>query len=193
MAIVLDGTGSITGLTSGAGIAAAALSGQVPDANAPSGSVIQVVQTVKSDSWSTATKGSYVAVTGLSATLTPTSTSNKILITAYVTSGTLNNCVPMFHIYRNGTKVTPDGVNTTLTPSGAYALFAGGTAVGAGMGMTMGFEFLDSPSSTSSLTYQIYAATNSSAVVTLYVNPTTSSGGGVPGGNSSITLMEIAA
>jgi hypothetical protein len=43
MPITINGGGTITGLTSGAGIAAAALSGQVPDANAPSGSVIQVV------------------------------------------------------------------------------------------------------------------------------------------------------
>ena len=45
MAITLNGGGSITGLSSGAGISASALSGQVPDANAPSGSVIQVQYT----------------------------------------------------------------------------------------------------------------------------------------------------
>jgi len=156
------------------------------------GKVLQVVQTVKSDSFSSATKGSYIAVTGLSVTITPTSASSKVLVTAHVTAGNQNNIVCMFHIYRDGAKITPDGVSTGLTPSDAYALFAGGVAGNTGVSMTLPFQFLDSPNTTSSTTYQIYAAVNSTAVLNLNVNPTLANGGGVPGGNSSITVMEIA-
>ena len=161
--------------------------------NKTAGTVLQVAQAIKSDTFSSATKGSYIAVTGLSVTITPTSASNKVLVTANVTAGNQNNIVCMFHIYRDGTKITPDGVSTGLTPSGAYALFAGGTAGGAGVSMTLPFQFLDSPNTTSSTTYQIYAAVNSSAILNLNVNPTAANGGGAPGGNSSITVMEIAA
>lgn len=165
----------------------------IPKGTMPAGSVLQVAQAIKSDTFSSATKGSYIAVTGLSVTITPTSASNKVLVTANVTAGNQNNIVCMFHIYRDGTKITPDGVSTGLTPSGAYALFAGGTAGGAGVSMTLPFQFLDSPNTTSSTTYQIYAAVNSSAILNLNVNPTAANGGGAPGGNSSITVMEIAA
>jgi hypothetical protein len=212
MATVIDGTTGVTfpagGLGNPAGavvgttdtqtltnksIATTQLTGRVPAASAPLGSVLQVVQTVKSDAFSSATKGSYVAVTGLAVAITPTSATNKILITANVTSGNLNNLTCMFHIYRDGAKITPDGVSTGLTPSDAYVLFAGGIAVNTGVSMTLPFQFLDSPNTTSSTTYQIYAAVNSSASLNLNVNPSSSSGGGSAGGNSSITVMEIAA
>ncbi len=79
MSLVLDGTGSITGFTSGSGIATTALSGQVPDANAPSGSVIQVVNTMFNPSSTTTTSTSYVD-SGLSLGITLSSASNRVLI-----------------------------------------------------------------------------------------------------------------
>lgn len=44
MSITINGSGSISGLTAGAGVPASALSGQVPDANANSGGIIKVTQ-----------------------------------------------------------------------------------------------------------------------------------------------------
>lgn len=169
-------------LTNCTGISKAAL---------PAGSVLQVVSTVLSTAFTSATKGSYVAVTGLSVAITPSATSSKIYISACVTAGNLNNLACMFHIYRDGSQITPNGVATGLTPSHMFAGFSGGTASNAGMSMTLPMNFLDSPASTSALTYQIYAAVNSTAVATLNVNPSTSAGGGMAGGSSTITVMEI--
>jgi hypothetical protein len=81
MAIVLDGTGSITGLTSGAGIAAAALSGQVPDANAPSGSVVQVVAVQSTTQVSISTSGAQSI--GLSTSMT-VSANSKVFMSSVV-------------------------------------------------------------------------------------------------------------
>ncbi|MBU3613187.1 hypothetical protein [Polynucleobacter sp. MG-27-Goln-C1] len=54
------------------------VSGVLPDANAPSGSVIQVVNsTSTSEVW---TSSSSFVDTGLSASITPTNTANKILV-----------------------------------------------------------------------------------------------------------------
>ena len=170
-------------LTNCTGVARAAL---------PAGSVLQVVSTVLSTAFTSATKGSYVAVTGLSVAITPSATSSKIYISACVTAGNLNNLACMFHIYRDGSQITPNGVATGLTPNNMFAGFSGGTASNAGMSMTLPMNFLDSPASTSALTYQIYAAVNSTAVATLNVNPSTSAGGGMAGGSSTITVMEIA-
>src|SRR6056300_1421076 len=43
------------------------------------GKVLQVVQTVKSDTFTGTSNGSEISVTGMSATITPTSSSSKIM------------------------------------------------------------------------------------------------------------------
>ena len=154
--------------------------GGIP-AGASGGGIIQVVQTVKSDSFSASATGTYVAVTGLSATITPRSTSNKILIIATVGHDGANNYQPWFHIYRGGSRITPDGPSTGLTPSTSYTA-AQSPADTRSMFISQTFEYLDSPASTSALTYQIYGAKDSRAVTSLVVNPY---------GSSIITLMEV--
>ena len=52
----------------------------------PTGSILQVVSTTKTDTF-TSTSTSMVDITGLSATITPSSTSSKILVMASVASG----------------------------------------------------------------------------------------------------------
>ena len=52
--------------------------------------IIQVIQTVKTDTFST-TSTSYVDVTGLSVSITPSSSSNKILVIANTTFATAFN------------------------------------------------------------------------------------------------------
>jgi hypothetical protein len=59
-------------------VAASKLTGQVPDANAPSGSVLQVVQ--GNTSTEVNTSGTSYVDTGLSASITPSSASSKILV-----------------------------------------------------------------------------------------------------------------
>ena len=145
------------------------------------GKVLQVVQTVKSDSF-TATDGAYYAITGLSASITPTSTTSKILISCQVTTTDDNNYPPMFHIHKNGTKVTPTGSTFSWSPNHAYAMLA----IGQTATSTLSFEYLDSPASTSALTYQVYGAKPSVSVFNLKINTPW-------GGSSVITLMEIGA
>jgi hypothetical protein len=100
-------------------VAATKLTGQVPDANAPSGSVIQVVQgSLASGTWST-TSGSFVD-TGLVANITPSSTSNKVLV---IFTGTIDTnqsvCAAVCSIYRNGSSVASEVANQ-YTASGGY-------------------------------------------------------------------------
>lgn len=66
-------------------IPATFLSGQVPDVNAPSGSVVQVVQTYKTDASSYQGVNTYPTV--MSASITPVSTSSKILVMTSVSYG----------------------------------------------------------------------------------------------------------
>jgi hypothetical protein len=147
------------------------------------GSILQVVQTVKSDIFSNATKGSYVAVTGLSATITPTSTTSKILVMSEVTWDSQNNYPVLLHIYRGGAQITPNGNATGYTPSSAYNSFQQPADSRAWLDQQT-LIYLDSPASTSALTYQIYAAKPSVAASNIIINSF---------GSSNITLMEVSA
>jgi hypothetical protein len=147
------------------------------------GSILQVVQTVKSDIFSNATKGSYVAVTGLSATITPTSTTSKILVMSEVTWDSQNNYPVLLHIYRGGAQITPNGNATGYTPSSAYNSIQQPADSRAWLDQQT-LIYLDSPASTSALTYQIYAAKPSLAVANIIINTF---------GSSNITLMEVSA
>ena len=154
------------------------------------GHVVQVLQTVKSDTFSAAA-GSWHKINGLTQSITPTSTSSKVLVQASITTEDDNNYPPMFHIYRDGTKITPDGAGSPYSGSvaNAFALASGGNNAGAGLGaITLTFSFLDDPSTTSAVEYQIYGGKPSVAVTNLVINTTAS--GNV--GSSTITVVEIA-
>jgi hypothetical protein len=149
-------------------LTASKLSGQVPDANAPSGSVIQVVQTVKSDSFST-TSNSLVDITGFSATITPSNVNNKILM--------------MFSMNLRGTG--DQGYVTIGIYKGATELLNGYAIEGNASDMRgeICWTYLDSPSTTSPVTYN--AKMSAQFTDTSYLNSTTSP--------STIILMEISA
>lgn len=97
----------------------------------------------------------------------------------------------MFGLKRNG---TPVGVNPN-TAGGATGISMAALSYYANDGSStpemMFFDFYDSPSTTSVVTYQVYA--NGTAASTLYTNRTVSAGGsGLEYGSSTITLWEIA-
>ena len=149
-------------------------------AQVPAGSVIQVVQVVKTDQFTSATSG-FVDITGLSASITPSSASNKILVLATITAGAgLNNNLG-FNLVRNSTNInqsTGSSSNRTLTQDyGDYY-----------QTITSPITFLDSPSTTSATTYKIQM--NSEGQTSCVIN--TRSTDTYYGGVSQITLMEIA-
>lgn len=155
MAITLNGSGSITGLSSGAGISASALSGQVPDANAPSGSVIQVVSASVTSPFSASNGGTYnyVDFTGLSVTITPTSSTSTFLLTANISAGSTNLGNTVLRFARNGTAVgigTGSGYNVYGFNSW-YEVGSSGTYSNS----VMSGQFLDSPATASAITYKI--------------------------------------
>ena len=175
-------TGTFSGaLSATSGTFTGALSGTTGtftgDVYAP-GHVIQTV-TTNSNTRSTTTSTSYVAATDLSAAITPKSSSSKILVLFNV----------MCRTYRasgadSSMKVgfSRDGGTTVLSPirTRAYDYGSSGIIVES----SVSASYLDSPATTSALTYQIYYA---------YVNGTNATVNNFnPDSHSSITLMEIA-
>lgn len=167
--------------------------GQIYDANAPSGSVLQVVQTVKTDTSSiTASKGVWNDVPSLSASITPLSANSKILVlgqvmlctggyTGYSSSRLLRGSTPIGIGDAAGSRAQVS-VNMLIDAAGGAGIVA------------CPFSFLDSPNTTSSTTYKIQVAQHvSSATSTTYINRTTNDTDDFPfvRGVSIITLMEI--
>ena len=170
-------------------MAATKLTGQVPDANAPSGSVIQVVSTFFTTGASS-TSRTFADVSGFSASITPTSTSSKILIIGQLT-GTPNTASTGYElgvrVTRNGTSVGNNPVNST------YGALSSRGMAGSEGSDTTNFCYLDSPSSTSALTYQVQFICGEG--VTYYINQSYNQGyvGSYQvTGASSIILLEIA-
>jgi hypothetical protein len=147
--------------------------GQVP---------VRIVQTVKTDTFSTSST-SLVDVTGLSVNITPTSASNRIFVMYQITGGSSNL------MYSGLTR------NSTVIYKGDNASNRVGTSAGC-----LGFSdqvqaasliFLDSPATTSAVTYTVQVRVQSG---TCYINRSASDPDSFSAGQrtvSSITVMEI--
>jgi hypothetical protein len=153
MALITLGANAITALPSGVG-----------------GKVLQVITATDSTERST-TSASYVTASNtLSVSITPSSASNKIFI-----------------------MVSGCGYNDTDNKYFKSSIFRGATNLGTAEGMynhydsygvslNFSMSYLDSPSSTSALTYQVYIL--ATATSTSFINNN--------GAKSSITAFEIA-
>ena len=151
------------------------------------GHVIQVKQSVKSDTQTT-TASDFVDVTGLSVSITPSSTSSKILVYSNVLCvGTQGAAGAWTRIVRDSTAIgVGDAAGSRIRAAAfGYAPDGGDTRQHATM-------FLDSPSTTSAITYKTQFSAN--ATHTAYINRTQNENDSTAyaRGISTITVMEIA-
>ena len=226
MPVSINGqTGVITGLTAGGlpdgcildadinGVAASKLTGTLPDARFPAtlpavsganltnlpagGKILQVIQSAKTDTFSTSSQ-SYVNVTGLGVTITPASSSNKILIILDIKVGAGHEDAAfagrllrdmggssIYQIYTgNASSNRTDATFGTSRQSGnaGYDIIQDRQAV-----------FLDSPNTTSAAYYRVEIRGNNGRDT--YINRThdDSDDNDTPRVASSITVMEVAA
>ena len=154
--------------------------------NLPTGSVIQVVQTVKTDTYSAAPGASWTDITGMSVAITPSSASNKIMVFLSVHGNTTN--LAYVRLVRNATAI---GVGET---SGSRVSCTVGNFSETGDGnrsFEWGTNFLDSPATTSSTTYKLQLLCETSN--TFYLNRSRNDTDSTVGFRaiSQITVMEI--
>jgi hypothetical protein len=205
MSVTISGDGTITGLSAGGlpdgTVTAADLAAGAARANFGAGAVLQVVSGF-TDNYltSTAQDTSWVTLTGLTASITPSSASSKILIMCHI--GKLSNA--------SGSTLDDDRqMNVLLSKVGITDLGIG-KAFGSRMRVTTGvndgphhvagrggtgcaFQYLDSPATTSSITYQVYASGHSGELWAWNRAAETTDSGDAPQATtgSGITLMEI--
>ena len=119
------------------------------------GKIGQVVQTTSTANQTT-TSSSFVAVTGMSLSITPTSTSSKIYLTAMQTIGIAlgGGYGERLSIFRNGSNL-----NGKDKGFGSWGTDASGTNA------TISMIYLDSPATTSAITYQVYFRSDGGATV----------------------------
>ena len=178
MALVLDGNGS---MTVGNGDITGINTGALPSTFIGAGAALQVVQTAINGTTTTLTTNqTWTDVTGFSASITPTSSSSKILVMVSA----------QWELVRNGTEVT-----------GAFKILRGSTDIFVESANSQGFEaaanggriyidgrwngiYLDSPATTSSTTYKLQFRLQNSGTFTVN-NQGTQTG--------TVLLMEIAA
>jgi len=155
------------------------------------GTVLQVVSIPKTDVFSMSSSGTATAITGLSASITPTSATSRILIFGQVT-GSFSSTTFGWNIliYKNGSVITgATGDTGNSQPRATSSMFHNYVYASE----TIPFYYLDSPVTTSSTTYAIYTFQESGA--TFYVNRAgnvTQTDGRSANTISNITLMEIA-
>ena len=114
-----------------------------------SGGIIQTVQTVKTDVTST-NSASMVDCSGMSVTITPSSASNKILVTVIANIGTGSGMRSMAQIVRGS---TPIGVGTDVSSRQACGMSS--RDQDNGVTETIAQTILDSPATTSAVTYKL--------------------------------------
>jgi|DEB0MinimDraft_10_1074344.scaffolds.fasta_scaffold28677_3 hypothetical protein len=155
------------------------------------GNVLQVVQTVKTDTFSV-TGTTWTDITGYSVNITPSSSSNKILVLADLSLGT-----DFFYTYarllRDSTPIhIGDTAGDRPLPTATTGWYAGTSYDTYGLTQSS-IQYLDSPATTSQITYKFqmrHYSTN-----TGYLNRTAADRNSTiydPRTASTITVMEIA-
>ena len=171
----------------------------IPVAGVPTGGgggVVQTVQHVKTDtsSFSISSGGTHDD-TNFAASITPTSTSSKILIQIMVNHGCSSNQLAAFNLMCNGSVVdaaSGDASGSRARLTGAYH------SEDTDKLQTVFMSFLHSPASTSQQTYNLRWRHNSGSTRTQYINrcdvDNNASGNGMgPRACSTILLQEVSA
>lgn len=141
--------------------------------------VVQVKYASKNDTFSTSST-SYVDVTGLSVSITPTSASNNILFFVHIGAiGTGASAVNLIQLLRGTTVILAPSGGTNPATANVYD-------VGNANTVPLSMAVLDSPATTSATTYKVQARVNGN---TMHINR-------LPGDStfttvSTVTVMEV--
>jgi hypothetical protein len=169
----------------------------IPVAGVPTGGgggIIQIKQTIKKNVFSTAIgSNTNSGDTGLNVSITPTSTSSKILISAQV-CGSLSGQDTMGLNLFNGSSLITDAQGDADGNRGRAAVIGMSESAG-GMAQVLSLLYLHSPASTSEQTYGIRILYFSGAQTTMYINRVQSDDNAQyrPRSSSFITAMEVSA
>jgi len=158
--------------------------------------ILQVVSTTKTDTFTASiATGGEAAITGLSATITPSSASSKILIFANVhgaeTSG--NYASLQVRLYRGATEIGSGATAGNRVTT--FSANVGNADAYVHHITALGNHYLDSPATTSATTYSLYVVNARGQTIGYCVNRSSADSDSVNNNrtSSSITVMEVSA
>jgi len=181
MPITINGSGTVTGLAVG-GLPDGTVDADTLAAGA-GGKILQVVQTYSTAIFST-TSNSMTEYAAINTTLTPSSSSNKILIMVSLNFGSSDTAGQGFQLYDSSTHISAATNNNVSVPTAATVQIDNQFD-----NKQPALQYLYSPNKTSATTIKVYVQADSGT--TLYINRY--GYGTARGGASSMTLMEVAA
>jgi len=174
-------------------IVATQLTGTIAAARLPAGSVLQVVSTTKTNTAST-TSTSFTDVTGLTATITPSSATSKILVMASVmaSKGATDASTIFLAFAGGGTSAYVGDSSSSRIRTVSASRYTDANSNIANLMVPVSMLYLDAPNTTSATTYSVQFRVSSG---TGYVNQSAEDGDSSAFGRgaSTITVMEIAA
>ena len=185
-----DGSANQALVTNGSGVLSFAAVG------ASAGQVIQVVSVNKTDTFTSTATGTGTDVTGMSVSITPSSASNKILVMCSVNiavggagqSDILRGLKVVKVISATTTNSSP--VADTSGDEGLFTVFNQRSPYDLNGVLHSTMQYLDSPSTTSAITYKLQFGTGANAQAgTIYINRTDPDN--YMRGASTITVMEV--
>lgn len=166
----------------------------IPVAGVPTGGgggIIQVVELVKSDVVSASPGTTFADISGMAATITPTSSTSKVLVSVSICVSAAD--IVGLNLLRGSTNILQGDAVSGKTQVSA-GMYTGSTSNGSYYYGTIPINFskLDSPNTTSAVTYKIQW--QGSSVVTLYLNRNMYDAAQYAFRTAStITLMEVSA
>ena len=138
----------------------------------PAGTILNVQQVVKNGTQQV-TSTSYVLLTELTIDITPKSSNNKFLLEYHINGNIYNDQNHGYlQLYRNGSAISgaqadSSGTDSLGSRTGATSVI--NTAMNLdGSQLTYSMKYLDSPSTTSQITYAVYCKSSTGPVV--YIN-----------------------
>tara|TARA_R100000734_G_C3317868_1_gene111377 strand:- start:469 stop:1197 length:729 start_codon:yes stop_codon:yes gene_type:complete len=163
--------------------------------DASSGKIGQVISTTKTDGFTANLSGAaQIAITGLSCQITPSATSSKILVWYSIQTAQGDGAWQYCHVQRDSTKIgVGDQVGSNRNRVSTFGYHGDGGNGDANNNHA--FQFLDTPNTTSAITYQCYLNNGAGSTVNNFKININNSNDAASRATfaSSITVMEILA
>jgi hypothetical protein len=153
------------------------------------GKVLQVVSTTKTDAF-TSNTNSFVDITGMSVSITPSASTSKIMVICNLLIGGQNGTLYVYKLLRGSTDISVGDSAGNRTRASLFGQHTGSSYINVSNSIT----FLDSPNTTSSTTYKMQgrAETSGSQLITVNRHENDSDAINIGRGASTITAYEIA-
>jgi hypothetical protein len=167
-----DGSGNYTILTNAGSLGSdktLTIPNETGTLNLQSGSVLQVVSATDTTAASYTLAATNVKAGSLEVAITPTSTSSKILLHGTIAVGGRNR-YGYLNFYRDSTQLGVSDVSSGSRSAIFQPINTGDFTDITFQAMSNHIAFLDSPSSTSAITYSIYIGNHHGGSTTFYYN-----------------------